>query len=123
MEPDLSGQHFPGSVRLKRRTEFQYLWRTGRRFHTPHFIFLLSRTAGIYPRLGITVSRKVGNAVTRNRVKRLVRECFRRQWYKLPAVDISVIARPSASELDFQSLCCELDHLFQQRLVQEMKSC
>jgi ribonuclease P protein component len=52
------------------------------------------------PRLGLVVARKVGNAVRRNRIKRLCRECFRTWPDLLPAgVDLIVIARPGAHEL------------------------
>lgn len=48
------------------------------------------------PRIGITVSSKVGNAVERNRVKRWIREGWRSVSHELPAVDLVVIARPAA---------------------------
>jgi len=52
-------------------------------------------------RLGLTVSRKVGNAVARNHVKRRVREWFRVEREALPKdVDLVVIAKPGAAELD-----------------------
>jgi len=52
-------------------------------------------------RLGLTVSRKVGNAVARNHVKRRVREWFRAERDQLPEhVDLVVIAKPGAAELD-----------------------
>lgn len=56
-------------------------------------------------RLGVTASRKVGPAVTRNRIKRRVREWFRhsREGFEVD-VDVVVIARPSAAQLDGQSL-------------------
>ena len=51
-------------------------------------------------RLGVTVSRKVGNAVVRNRVKRRIREWFRRDRSAIgPGLDLVVIARPSAARM------------------------
>jgi ribonuclease P protein component len=64
------------------------------------------------PRLGITVSRKVGNAVTRNRLKRVIREWFRVSRGGLsPAGDLVVIARKGAGLLDAQEIRNELDGL------------
>ena len=60
-------------------------------------------------RLGVTVSRKVGCAVQRNRVKRRVREFFRLYRHELqPAHDLLVIARPGAEELSFEDVEIEL---------------
>jgi ribonuclease P protein component len=56
-------------------------------------------------RVGITVSRRVGNAVIRNRVKRWLREVVRHQWQSLEgAWDIVIIARPSAPTAGLQIL-------------------
>lgn len=61
------------------------------------------------PRLGITASRRVGSAVVRTRVKRRIREWFRRHRDALPeARDIVVIARSSAAELDQRAVDAEL---------------
>ena len=56
-------------------------------------------------RLGIVVTRKVGNAVVRNRIKRLCRECFR-LWPDLvpPSIDLVVIARDGAGELSLDGV-------------------
>lgn len=63
-------------------------------------------------RLGLTVSRRVGNAVARNRVKRRVREWFRREQGRLsPGRDYVVIARPGAASLETGALWAELERM------------
>jgi len=73
---------------------------------------LLQARADGASRLGITVSRRVGGAVVRNRVKRLVRETFRRRWRDLPAGDAVVIARAAAGRLDAAAVGEELVNLW-----------
>ncbi|PLY01594.1 MAG: ribonuclease P protein component [Desulfuromonas sp.] len=104
---------FPKSLRLLKRSEFQQTWRQGRKKHTPHFIVVIHRHGGETSRLGITASRKTGNAVARNRIKRLVREFFRTQFSFLnEGADISVIAKQGAARLDYAAVRCELGGLF-----------
>lgn len=61
-------------------------------------------------RLGVTVSSRIGNAVARNRVKRLVREVFRVRRSSIPnAVDVVVIAKPGADRLSYAQAATELE--------------
>jgi len=63
-------------------------------------------------RIGITVSRKVGGAVVRNRVKRWIRECYRRRQPEFPGhVDVVVVARPTAADAGHDGICRELSAL------------
>ncbi len=68
----------------------------GRRIYSGELLVLALASGTPRPRIGITVSSKVGNAVERNRVKRWIREGWRSISPELPAVDVVVIARPAA---------------------------
>jgi ribonuclease P protein component len=82
-----------------RRADFVRITRRGRRTVTPLFlVFILARSDGQEARLGITVTRKVGNAVRRNRIKRLVREWFRHCRGELGPCDIVVVAKRDIPE-------------------------
>lgn len=78
-----------------------------------HFVCHLARQeGGDACRLGLAVSRKVGNAVARNRVKRRIREFFRthRDGF-VPGVLLVVVARPGAADLDWSGLSGELERM------------
>jgi ribonuclease P protein component len=100
---------FERADRLLRSKEFGRIGRLGKRLVTAHFVVLVatSETAREteHRRLGITVSRRVGNAVVRNRIKRGVREWFRQNRRLLSdSVDLIVIARKAASSLSAEEV-------------------
>ena len=68
---------FPKRLRLRKRWQFSSTQRKGNRYHTSSLIAYFSPNRNRPIRLGITVSRKVGKAYQRNRIKRLIREAFR----------------------------------------------
>ncbi|MEO8875631.1 MAG: ribonuclease P protein component [Polyangiaceae bacterium] len=88
---------------LRSRAEFLRIQNGALRASSAHFVFLVGpSTLGLdaLPRLGVVVTKKVGNAVARNRVKRVARETFRKLPDFVPiGVDLVVIARAHAPEL------------------------
>jgi ribonuclease P protein component len=102
---------FPRERRLRKRRDFLRIQSQSRRVVTPHFVLLIAHQPlrhGAPARLGLVVTRKVGNAVVRNRIKRLCRECFRRWVDLLPVgVDLVVIARAGAGALGLAAVQAE----------------
>jgi len=100
---------FPCSRRLRARREFLLAREYGKKIHTRHFLIFVLKKAEGPTRLGITASRKVGGAVQRNRVKRLVRETFRFNSRFWPGdCDLSIIAKKGAPLLSFSQVVEEL---------------
>ncbi len=88
---------FPAARRLRRRSEFQAVYHKGVRLGGRHFnVFALRTRTGASSRVGLTVTRKIGPAVTRNRCKRLLREAVRRHWSEFPeGLDVVLHAKPA----------------------------
>jgi ribonuclease P protein component len=92
----------PKRGRLSRSAEFERVYRQGRSVGNRFLVLYAFPRAGAAdgPRLGLSVSRKVGGGVDRNRVKRLLREAFAGETERVPADhDVVVVARPEAREL------------------------
>jgi ribonuclease P protein component len=87
--------------RLTRSADFERVYRQGRSHGNRYLVLYAFPTGGAdAPRLGVSVSRKVGGAVERNRVKRLLREAFGARAEGLaPGQDLVVVARPDVWEL------------------------
>jgi ribonuclease P protein component len=87
--------------RLSRSAEFERVYRHGSSVANRHLVlYTFPNAMASGPRLGLSVSRKVGGAVRRNRVKRLLREAFAQAQAGLqPGHDVVVVARPPVAEL------------------------
>jgi ribonuclease P protein component len=97
------GERFPASLRLRKRREFLRVQEAGFKVTAGPLLALALRGEGGPTRVGLTVSSKVGNAVTRVRIRRVLREVFRKRRAELPAgLDLVLVARPSAAEADFE---------------------
>ena len=100
---------FPRSHHLKKPSEFRAVFDRGVKRHSRGFIFFRAASSLPVPRLGVSVSRKIGGAVVRNRVKRLLREAFRlqAQALHLQGSDLVIIAKRGAEKLTFQDVSRE----------------
>ena len=90
----MSGDHsYPKWARLRKRREFDRVYK-GRAYAADDVLVVTGCLNGLaHTRLGLSVSRKVGNAVIRNRWKRAIREAFRCQRQTLPA-SLDIVVRP-----------------------------
>lgn len=102
-EPVVPGQNkFPSRERLTRQSEYLDVYRNGEKQVGRAFICYAVRRHGQGRKLGIAVSRKVGKAVVRNRLKRYVRETYRTHRAELAEdAHIVFVARPAAVALDY----------------------
>jgi ribonuclease P protein component len=115
-EPNLRGTaRFTKAVRLRHRQDFLRAQAQGKRLHTRHFGVTLAPMAAGRPRLGLVVTRRLGKAVQRNRVKRVLREFFRRHQTGLPAFDLVIMAKKGAPALSYHQVEEELGRLLLSR--------
>jgi ribonuclease P protein component len=100
--------------RILKRSEFLELTRSGRKLQNDCFIAFFKPGRFDSPRLGITVTRKVGKAAQRNQIKRLVREFFRLNRQHLNQNwDINIVAKKKAADLSSEKVDSFLRDLFE----------
>lgn len=103
---------FPKCERLLSRVDFVNLNRLGKKIHTKHFLVIIKENDTGFLRLGITVTKKIGNAVKRNRVKRLLREYFRlnKNCFSI-GCDIVIIGKKNSFLLNYTETKEELGEI------------
>jgi ribonuclease P protein component len=108
----MGAHRFPRAARLTKAAEFAAL-RGGQRISCRHFHAEFRPNTLTTGRLGLVVSKRVSKrAVDRNRLKRLIRDSFRRWSSRLPCVDLVLIPRGSAVPLAGSELLRDLDTLW-----------
>ncbi len=100
------------SESLKRYKDFQHVYNNGRSYANRYLVMYVLKNGTEYNRLGISVSKKVGNSVVRHRLTRLIREVYRLQEDTFNSgLDVVVIARVSAKDISYHQVESSLLHL------------
>lgn len=90
---------------IKKNSDFQVIYRTGKSYANRQLVMYVKRTEVPGKRIGISVSKKVGNSVVRHQVTRLIRESFRLNEDMLETgLDIVVVARAAAKDSDYKTI-------------------
>lgn len=116
---------------IKKNAEFQRVYRTGKSYANKLLIlYVMKTTEDAKTRIGISVSKKVGNSVVRHHVTRLIRESFRLNTDRVrTGLDIVVVARAAAKEAEFKKIesaylhLCGLHNILENRSEKIGKKC
>ena len=105
--------------RIKKNEEFQLVFHKGESFANRQFvIYILDKQDQDFFRIGLSVSKKIGNAVIRNQVKRYIRQTFLELSESIPAgKDFVVIARKPAADMNFNEVKSSLMHVLKRASV------
>ena len=104
---------FTSDQRLRRSVQFKRVLQEGRKIHTRNLLVFAVTGSSEEPRLGITVTRKVGNAVFRNRAKRVTRAAFRSTRAGLPpGTDVVIIVKRDTAWPSLERYEKDMAHAF-----------
>jgi ribonuclease P protein component len=99
------GEGFPFRARIVRSSDYRAIYKAGNKIYSRNFILFIRKNDIGRSRLGLTVSRKAGGAVTRNRIKRLFREIFRKSYENIPnQLDMVINAKSSCFVVSYGEL-------------------
>jgi ribonuclease P protein component len=108
--------------RLRKSLEFDQLFKKGERYQTENFLVIVHPNQLERRRLGIVVSKKVGKAVVRNRIKRLVREFFRLNKTQFPdSCDLLFVAKRRLEKASYSTVYDELKVVFESHPFEKMQ--
>lgn len=103
---------FSQNNKIRKRREFIELKEHGKKIQDNYFVVIYKKNTLSNSRLGITVSSKVGGAVRRNRLKRLLREAYRLNGKHLTEqLDMNIIAKKTSSDIRYDSVCVSMKTL------------
>ena len=100
------------SQSLKKNADFQLVYKSGKSFANKYLVMYVKENGLEYNRIGISVSKKVGNSVVRHRLKRLIKESYRLQEDIFnSSLDMVIIARTTAKDRSYEEISQAVLHL------------
>jgi ribonuclease P protein component len=91
--------NFPGKNRIRKSYDFREVFKKGNTYTTRNFIVHCNNTSLGYPRLGVVIGKKLfASAVKRNRLKRIIREVFRKNKHQFNSLDVVIVANKKSAE-------------------------
>jgi len=109
--------------RLRRKKDFEAIAKEGVRRHAKNFMIITRKNDQGFSRVGAVASKRLGKAVERNRVKRLMREFFRRNKDRLPpSTDYVIVGKKGAQDLPYAHMVDELSTLLNLRREDNQRS-
>ncbi|MBM7648137.1 ribonuclease P protein component [Bacillus ectoiniformans] len=107
------------TFRIKKNDEFQSVFNRGKSFANRQFVIYMYKNENEVPfRIGLSVSKKIGNAVMRNRIKRYIRQSFAELKEQIkPGYDFVIIARKPATDLSCKEVKSSLAHILKRAKV------
>lgn len=105
--------------RVKKNSEFQEIFRTGKSFANRELvIYYKEKHTQHHFRYGVSVGKKIGNAVTRNKIKRHIREVFKDMQQQIkPNIDMIIIARKPTVQMNTYQIKKSLSHLLRKQCL------
>lgn len=97
--------------RLKKKKEFNYIYKRGEVFHSSSFTMHVVRAYKRFPQIGISVSKAVGNSVVRSRVKRIFSEACRLNIDKFAIKNYVITPKQASADKTSTEIACELIHV------------
>ena len=98
-------------ISLRKDTDFQRVYKKNQAFFNRDFTVLIKNNGLSYPRFGFSISKKIGKANQRNRLKRRLRDIVRNNYKNLNGVDIVIIPKMHVTEFDYIRLKKSLGHV------------
>jgi ribonuclease P protein component len=103
----------PKNEWIKKTYEYRRVYEKGRRYYGDYIILFALNNSMDYSRIGISVGKKIGGSVKRNRIKRLIREIVRHMWAGVvKEKDIVIVAKKEAAGIELKALWADTERVF-----------